>query len=882
MLNRLYLFSLIFAVSATSLSAQTLKGVIKGTDRETVFGATLFIQSIGLGVVADKDGSFSANLKPGKYSCEFRCMGYQTVVKEIEMEEHDLYIEILLSEAAYIIPEVTITRGKENPAYAVIRRAIAMAPYYKNYLKQYSYEAHQKGTYKADKIPFVKRSNLNGMNISELLGKTFIIEALADVSFEAPNNYTLHLKASNSSIPSGLGIDPSNMSISDESIYNDKFQGSVSPIASNALNYYNYFYEEGWQEGDYWVNKIRMEPKKNNAELLRGYIYINENTWNVVQLDLGQSMLGVSLRYQQYFNQIRPNVFVPTSESTEMSANVLGMFKGEGEFSIARKYENIEIDASLPVPALIVLPEIEAETPIVSAQAPQSKNDLKIQELVEKGDLNNREAYKLAQLMQKKAEENSPQKENRSLEIKQDRDLNIVKSTDSLASKRDSLYWIDRRILPLSEIEKKSYIVGDSLRTELKIDTASVEGSNEYSVNFGGGPILGSMKLFDTGKWALYAGGLFSALREYNFVDGVWLGEILRLRGKLSENTILTINPSVHYTIGRKDITWEVSTALIYAPKSIGNLSVAVGDRAEDFNKDSGALRTENSVASLLRGNPFIHFYRNRYFRIGNTIDIANGLRLSVSADYSRRSAMDYVTTYSIFKNNSIRTNTPDSPLYQILGMQESRSLQSLIEVSYTPKLFYRIHSNGRKQYIRSDYPTFGLRYKRGWKTDDLYHNPEFDQLEFRVTQRINLGLFDNIRYSLNIGKFLSKKNLSFADVRHFQTNPLTLSAKNMNGFQLLNNYTYSTDDYWGQAEIDYTSSYLLIKNISFLQPMLFDEALHFRYLYTPDKQHYWEAGYSIGVSNTFRLGLFSAWDKFTYRGIGFSANISLAPNWLR
>ena len=878
MLKRLLLLSLIFAVSATSISAQTLKGVIKSTEGEAVFGATLFIQSIGLGVVADKDGSFSTNLKPGKYSCEFRCMGYQSVIKEIEIEEEDLFVEIFLSEAAYMISEITVTRGKENPAYAIIRRAIAMAPYYKNYIKQYSYEAHQKGTFRADKIPFVRRSNLNGVNMSELLRKTFIIEAMADVSFEAPNNYTLHVKASNSSIPPELGFDSSNFSISDESIYNDEFQGCVSPIASNALNYYNYFYEEGRQEGDYWVNKIRVEPKKNNPELLGGYIYINEHTWNVVQLDLRQSVLGVSIRYQQYFNRIKPNLFVPTSESAEMTANVLGMFKGEMQYNIARKYENIEIDTSLPVPGMIVLPEREPEVPLVTAQVPQSKNDLKIQELVTKGDLNNREAYKLAQLMQKKAEENSPKKEDKSLEIKRDGDMNITKSVDSLASKRDSLYWIERRILPLTETDKKSYIVGDSLRTELKIDTTSVQNTDEYTISIGGGPIFGTIKLFDTGKWYLGLGGLLSLVREYNFADGVWLGESLTLRGKLSDKTTLSIRPTAYYTTARKEITWETTANLNYSPRGSGRLYFTAGDRAEDFNRASGTLRTENSISSLLSGNPFIHFYRNRYMLIGNSIYIANGLRLSVSADYSKRSAMDYATTYSIFKNNSVRTNIPNSSLYAAIGMQESQSLQSTIEVSYTPKLYYRILSDGRKQYIRSGYPTFGLLYKRGWKTDDLHLNPEFDQLEFRVNQRISLGLFDNIRYSLNIGKFLNKKNLSFADVRHFNTNPLTLSTKSMNGFQLLDNYSYSTDEYWGQMEFDYTSAYLLIKNIRALQAIPFDEALHFRYLYTPDKQHYWEAGYSIGITNVFRVGLFTAWDKFTYRRVGFSANISLFP----
>ena len=881
-LKSLLLTIAIALVSATILPAQILKGVIKTPDGEAISGATMFIQSLGLGIVAANDGSFSTNVKSGKYLCEFRCMGYETKTKEIEVGEGDTFVEVILPVAPYMIQEVRFGNREEDPAYYIIRRAIAMAPYYRSYIKAYSYEAHQKGTFKADKLPsFVTRREVSGITLKDIVGQTFIVESMVDVSFSAPNDYTLHVKAYNSSIPAGSGINTSSFSVRSENIYNDRIYNSTSPIASDALQYYNYVYIEGRLEGDYWVSKIRVVPKKKTAELLEGYLYINEDTWNVSHFDLSQSAMGVTARYRQYFNQIEPDVFVPTSESVDYSANILGV-KVNGESSIARKYENIEIDTLLPVPVMISLPKKKIEETVVVKEIPKTKTEQKIDQMIEKGSLNNREAHKLAQLLQKRAEESSSETGKKSLEIKRDGDLNIVRSSDTLAAVRDSTYWHNSRILPLTETEKRGYILGDSLRAEIKQDSSEVP--NELSISIGilgGDPITGDIKLFKNEKWSLYAGGLLSAVREYNFVDGVWLGESLTLNKKLSDKADMYIKPSVHYTTARKEITWEVTAGINYAPKRLGRLTITAGDRAEDFNR-SGAFRAENTISSLFYGKPYIHFYRNKHIGAQNRIDISNGLTLVLSADYADRSAMDYNTTYSIFRNNSIRTNTPDSPLFTALGMAASRSLQSSLEIFYTPKYYYRILDNGRKWYSHSAYPTFGLSYRKGWRVDNSHNYPEFDQLELTVSQRINLGLFDNIRYSLNAGKFFNKRNMSFADIRHFRTNPAILTAKDMGGFQLLDNYTYSTDNYWGQAEFDYTSAYLLIKNIRALQSIPFDEALHLRYLYTPVKKHYWEAGYSIGFSNIMRIGVFTSWDKFTYRGVGVSFNISLYQNMLR
>ena len=64
------------------------------------------------------------------------------------MLNRDYEKDIVLAERTYSLPEVNITKGNEDPAYAVMRKAmLARAPYYRTQIKSYStQQQHLKGT----------------------------------------------------------------------------------------------------------------------------------------------------------------------------------------------------------------------------------------------------------------------------------------------------------------------------------------------------------------------------------------------------------------------------------------------------------------------------------------------------------------------------------------------------------------------------------------------------------------------------------------------------------------------------------------------------------------------------------------------------------------
>src|SRR5690606_33320907 len=61
----------------------------------------------------------------------------------------------------------------------------------------------------------------------------------------------------------------------------------ISPIASNAFNYYNYKLEGTFFDDDlHQINKIRVTPKRESEPAFNGYIYIVENSWALYAVDL--------------------------------------------------------------------------------------------------------------------------------------------------------------------------------------------------------------------------------------------------------------------------------------------------------------------------------------------------------------------------------------------------------------------------------------------------------------------------------------------------------------------------------------------------------------------------------------------------------------------
>lgn len=867
-MRKLCLTSILFCVVIfMPLAAQVIKGKVVDTSGDPVPNASIYIRELLQGIMTDDNGEFQASLKKGDYTFEFSSLGYERKTIPLSIKEKPLSpLQVILDKKVYTLKEVIVSAKREDPAYEVMRKAISMAPFYLHQVKQYESEVYLKGTVKVEKIPRLLKIQSGAQELKEIENKLFLIESQNEVSFRAPNTYEQHVIAASSNVPTDLDAAKA-MDIVTANIYAPDAMGRISPLSTNAFSFYTFTFEGINSEGGHLINKIRVQPKKKNPKLVTGWLYIIENTWNVHSVDLSATELGVTLRFTATYNEVKPSAFLPTAYDMDVKVDMMGV-KASGKYYSSIQYKKVELNETLSP----IHPQRKPSQP-APAEKPKTKKQQKaeqqLQTLAAKEQLTNREAYKMAKLMEQAVEPEGHKREKQSLELLPG-GSNVRITVDTLAQFRDSLYWTDVRSLPLRPEEIESYKDKDSLLLKDESGQASItvdigHSSSRHSLLSGGRISMGK-------HTHLSYKGLPGIVPEYNFVDGVWLGQRLTLESRLSPTKRLSLSPSVYYVTARKSVNWQIYGSFHYAPMRNGQLFVSGGDSSTDFNHE-GELHLINSLASLFFGENPIKFYRKKHITIYNRIDLANGFNLSLGGAWENRKAMENKLSYSIFSGPP----TPNIPGNQTSYMPSNQVFRYTVGLEYTPRYYYHVE-RGHKRYAHSAYPTLQFKYIGGL-TDKPSITGNFHRLEAGIQQKIRLNPFDNIHYILHAGTFINGENAFFPDFKHFRTNELFVTGNALeNSFCLSDNYRYSTNRRWAEAHLNYTSAYLLLKHIPFLQGYMFNESLHAKTLWLPGR-NYTEAGYSLGIGQIGRIGVFVGLDKGRYDGVGFTISLPILRN---
>jgi len=812
---RIFFLSLILLLSAT-VSSQNFTGKVLDEKKNPIVGSTVYIRENKQGLVCNETGAFQINLPAGNYHCEIRCLGYEPDSLFIRITGAEkVYKEVTLRSKYFNLAEVVVD-NKEDPAYAIMRKAIEKAPFHLARVKAYTSEAYLKGSGKVTDIPKIvtaMSSKEDKAEMEMIKDRLLLQESFSEIKFTNPDKYEQKVLAFSSTAPDDF--DPKNVfGVFTSSLYNPKFDNFVSPLHPKAFNYYKFRYEGFDETNGETINKIKIIPKLKDPQLMSGYLYIAENSWDIRHAELTMNMIG-SQTYNISYNEVQPEVFMPTTYAIRWEISLLG-FNGFFDYLSSIKYTSIEIDETL----------------------------------VNSGKIAKQEKTKT------------------NLEIKPDDKYKV--ESDSLALKRDSLFWNDIRIIPLNNEELKSYERKDSL--QMVADSLSRERNNRKfkptDIIFGGR--IGG----DSTKVYFKFDGLIRSVPNYSFVDGFWLGQSVELGIKRNENSLLKITPSAYWTTARKALIWDVDMSLTYAPLRLGKVSVSAGSRTEDYNNMNGKNPIGNALYSLFFGINSSRFYENNFLNINNQIDIANGLNLTLGLTIAERNPLQNHTTFSFW--GKPEDAKPNIPTYnESLNEQFTGLNRYSIGLKYTPEYYYSI-DKGKKRYLKSRFPTFSLAYTQG-VSGIMDNSSNFSRLEGSVSQFISLGFFDRLMYDVRGGGFLNTNSFNYIDYKHFNSAYDLLTTKSfISTYALLDFYDYSTSKHWAQAFVTYNTNYLLLKRLPFLQGKFFSESFHARFLYTPDKPYHNEWGYSVGIPTVGEVGVFTSFDSFKHVAWGFTVSLGI------
>jgi hypothetical protein len=789
-------------------------------------------------------------------------MGYEPQTKTVEITPQGSAVNIQLAVKEQKLNEITVRPGKEDPAYRVMRQAVARAPYHLYQLSGFSSDNYLKGSAKIESIPTLMKMMIKDQKLKSLIGKLLVLESQNQISYQSPGKYTQRVIAYKSSIPKEM--EPrGGIHIPTSSIYEAKYDGYISPLSPQAFRYYQFRLMDIFANGKYQVNKIRISPKLKNSQLFSGDIYIIENDWSVFSLDLSATEMGTTTRYKVNYQEVQPAVFMPITYETYTNIATMGV-KGYVRFYSSVKYKGLKLN---PAVAKVQLQTVVAKNP-ASETKKQMQTFEKIQKISAKEKLSTHDALKIARLMTTAIEPTELKTKRDSLEIKE---VELVKmEVDSMSGKRDSVFWEDVRNVPLQADEAASFHRVDSLPASKSVTTSNgsitITLGNSKSKNgwLTGNtvPVNKHMKLYSSGL-------LRGVLKEYNFVDGAWLGQKL----SLSVDSNLYITPSAYYTTARKSVVWDVTGVYRYAPLAGGQLQMWAGNSSQDIQGENGTSRFLNSLSSLFAGDNVIRFYQNKYLKLENQIDVANGFRLTVGAAYEDRQLLANNTDFH-FWGMTPRPNSPDMAYSNAFPTNTATTAWAKVE--YTPFYKYKI-KNGKKEYVSSDYPTFAVEYKKAFSAFYWTEQASYDKIKLSVRQIIKLSEFDKLKYNVIFGSYLTKQKLYAPDYNYFQTVPLPVTFSLFdNSFALLDNYSHS-DSSWLETHVNWTSDYLLLKRIGFMQSAGFNESLQLHMLWNVQNQKpYIETGYSIGINGLGRIGVFTGFNGLMYKNVGVKVSLPL------
>jgi len=284
---RLALF--LFLFSSLQSSAQKIYGTVFTDKGDLLPYASIIIKGTTTGASANNKAKFAITVGAGTYTVVCQHVGYTRQEKKITVGKEDVEITFVLSDQKLTMNTVLVKSGGEDPAYAIIRKAIKKRPYYNKQVKGFECDLYTKDIMRlrtlpkkifGQKIPDADRKDM-GLDSSGR-GIIYLSESVARIHAQEPDKFKMEVVSSRISGSGEFGFAfPSFISMYENnvSIFSDKLnpRGFISPIADGALNFYKYKFLGSFFEDGKEVNSIRVTPKRLYEPLFSGIIYITEN-----------------------------------------------------------------------------------------------------------------------------------------------------------------------------------------------------------------------------------------------------------------------------------------------------------------------------------------------------------------------------------------------------------------------------------------------------------------------------------------------------------------------------------------------------------------------------------------------------------------------------
>ena len=782
------LYAFLFFIISVSSFAQ-IRGKITDSSGNPLPSVNVYIENTYTGTSSNELGFYDLNIKTtGKYTVVFQYLGFKTQKSVVNVDKLPFTLNISLVEENISVAEVVIN-SQENPANAIIRRAISSKKENSKMTDKFTADFYSRGIFRVKDAPkkiLGQKVDEDGVLDSTGTGIVYLSETVSKITFQKPDKLKENIIASKiSGNDNGFSYNTAmNTNYDFYENYVDFNINMISPIADNAFNYYKFKIEGTFlDDNNNTINKIKVIPRRDSEPVFEGYIYIIEDIWAIYAVDLDikgyrmqEPILETMNLTQNFSYNSNSKIWSKSLQTLDFNAGIFGI-TFTGKFTHA--FSNYEF----------------------------------------------KEAFEKKTFTRE------------------------VVAIDKEANKKDDTFWNSFRPVPLTEEESKDYIKKDSIQTIKKSQTYldSIDRKNNKFKIF---DVISGYTYSNSHKnWSARYDGILQ-LPGYNTVQG-WnfnTGFSYTKRNP-DERTYKSFGVKMNYGIAEDRLRASAYFSTRFNNQTNAIFTASAGNEIVQFNQSPAIPEIVNMVSTLFFKDNYAKLYDKTFAKINYQQEVSNGLTMFGSAEYSRRKSLSNNTDYVLIKDNKeFTSNNPLFPELDIPIFDTHRLAKASISARYNFAQEYITRPDGKMNLRNDKYPTILASYEKAFAGSEK--NFEYDAIYARITYDVTLANKGELGINFKAGKFFGADGISFADYKHFNGNQthVGMAEKYLNVFNLLPYYTKSTNDSYLELHSEYNDKGFIMNKIPLLNLLKTNLVLGFHTLGVPDTKPYTE--YSVGLDN--------------------------------
>lgn len=410
---------------------------------------------------------------------------------------------------------------------------------------------------------------------------------------------------------------------------------------------------------------------------------------------------------------------------------------------------------------------------------------------------------------------------------------NEIAITKKEAYKKDSSYWNSSRPEPLTHVEQKMVLYRDSIHDAQ--NTTHYKDSIETKFNkvSVGEFLLHDMGFRDHRKKRQYTISSILNTTGFEVIGGYRVVPYLNYFKKWENGQFIWTRGALSLGVQNKDLQGSGNIWYLYNPMRNASIRVSLARRFESINPNDAYLN------QLKRSNYFL----NDRLIVNHRTEIFNGFYFRAGFNYANRQSVNNLNSKTII-GDIIEDEIP-------LDFADYTALVTQLRFSYTPKQRFMTEPT-RKVVLGSDFPTFIINYDKGWN-GPFTSSIDFDKIEFRIRQKMTIGMLGNSQYEMQVGKFVNTQNLRFIDQKRFRQSDPYLYSDPLTSFQLLDTALVATQPYFEVHHIHHFNG-ALVNNIPLIKKIRLRVVAGAGFLWVKES-NYRHTEFFAGMERVFKFG---------------------------